>query len=73
MFKIGSAPKSQLPKFRVYIAEEPGAKLVRHGHTSSLKKALVIVAKFATAIDYEIRSFYNGQERVVNIDHVTML
>ena len=73
MFKISKAPKATLPKFRVYVAEEEGALLVRHGHTTNLKKALKIVAKFATAIDYEIRSFYLGKERVVNIDHVTML
>ena len=71
MFKIGKAPKATLPKFRVYVAEEEGALLVRHGRTvSNLVKALEIAASYATAIDWQIRSFYLGREQLVNVDRV---
>lgn len=61
--------KPALPKYRVYIAEEAGALLVRHGKpTTSLKKALEIVAKCAPVIYWEVRSFFNGVERYVHLN-----
>lgn len=51
---------------RVYVAEEQGALLVRHGHpVTSLKKALGVVERFAPAICWEIREFKNGCEKLL--------
>lgn len=63
MFK----PRCTCPSLlRVYVAKEPGALLVRHGHpTTSLKKALDVVQRFAPAIAWEVREFKNGAERLI--------
>lgn len=58
---------------RVYVCEEEGAKLVRHGRpVSTLTKALSLVARFAPAIYWEIREFKNGVEKLINVETVTL-
>lgn len=59
-------------KFRVYIAEEPGAKLVRHASKNSLLKALNYLAKVTSAVAWEVREFRNGVERMVHVDEVSL-
>lgn len=61
--------KPVVPTYRVYIAEEPGALLVRHGQSQDLRRALRLVAKFAEAVDWQIRMLWNGKETLVQVEH----
>lgn len=67
MFKVGkiNGPK---PKFRVYVALEQGDLLVRRAEVASLKKAVQRAATFAEALYVEIRTFWGGKERLVQLD-----
>ena len=67
MFKVGkiNGPK---PKFRVYVALEQGDLLVRRAEVASLKKAAQRAAGFAEALYVEIRTFWGGKERLVQLD-----
>lgn len=59
-------------KFRVYVAEEPGAKLVRHASKNSLLKALTYLAKVTSAVAWEVREFRNGTERLLQVGEVKL-
>lgn len=71
MFKVGqiNGPK---PKFRVYVALEQGDLLVRRAEVASLKKAVQRAAGFAEALYVEIRTFWGGKERLVNIEEIRL-
>lgn len=66
LIKIGNLKGS--PKFRVYIAQEEGALLVRRAQVSNLGQALKIAANASEALYVEIRTWWNGQERLVQIE-----
>lgn len=55
-------------KFRVYIAEEAGAKLVRHASSTSLARAIKTLARFGECLAWEIREFRNGVERLIHVE-----
>jgi hypothetical protein len=74
-----ACPMPRQPKFRLYVAEEPGALLVRHGTFKSIGKALVRLAELALVLnqitDYQVRMYWNGQEKLVTprVDNGSLL